>query len=150
MAWPGQLHCCTWNCHVLLSKLLLITTVWQELGFKSKLGKFFTLNVLTTRHRENYRFKTASNQNCEVEHTILNQCRLYKCANKDTNMILRKQKWRRSPEAPKVRLKWDRHNDDTEVETLPPCMSVITHFTSSISPSECLPSSISKPIHSPG
>lgn len=37
--------------------------------------------------RENYRFKTASNRNCEVEHTIENQCRLYKCENKDTNMI---------------------------------------------------------------
>ena len=91
MAWPGQLHYCTWNYHVLLSKLLLITTVWQDPGFKSRLGKFFTLNALATRHRENYRFKTASNQNCEVEHIIENQCRLYKCENKDTNMILTKK-----------------------------------------------------------
>ena len=63
-------------------------TVWQDLGFKSKWGKFFTLNMLTTRHGENYRFKTASNQNCEVEHTFENQCRLYKCENNDSNMIL--------------------------------------------------------------
>lgn len=44
--------------------------------------------MLTTRHGENYRFKTASNQNCEVEHTFENQCRLYKCENNDSNMIL--------------------------------------------------------------
>ena len=88
MAWPGQLHYCTWNYHVFLSKVLLIMTVWQDLGFKSKWGKFFTLNMLTTRHGENYRFKTASNQNCEVEHTFENQCRLYKCENNDSNMIL--------------------------------------------------------------
>lgn len=72
MEWP----CYSVNC--------CVTTLWQNLGFKSKLGKFFTLNVLTTRQKtidsKQHLSKLWSN-------TGENQCELYKCENKDTNMI---------------------------------------------------------------